>query len=411
MIEWLKLNDEQRKAVIDETEIESGIGAKVIEKDWWVTLTLKALFQSAYAQYMAFKGGTSLSKGWNLIQRFSEDIDIALDPQAFNMQYAAQATSGFINRLKRAGCAFTTNELKTELENQFRQLQIPEGILRVEAEAVPEGMPDKDPQVLYVHYPSLYEPDPYIADSVKIEVSVRSLQIPFREIPMQSILYAINPKPAYAEVPFNVKTVEPRKTMLEKLFLLHEEFSRPERGRIRTERMSRHLYDLHQLMQTDTLLQALADQNLYEQLIQHRQQYNRLPWVDYTTHTPALISFIPPSEVIEAYQSDYQTMQAEMIYGEAADFEQLISNLKMLQGMLRLKHTNRKLEHVLATAISQIQKSDQFTGEDNTVYSTQIVYTKDPYEGDNMNNEKLSCTVTMLYKNKEFRLETIKIEG
>ena len=71
MISWLQLSDEQRKAVIDEAELLSNITAKVIEKDWWVTLTLKALFQSAYHKHIDFKGGTSLSKGWNLISRFS----------------------------------------------------------------------------------------------------------------------------------------------------------------------------------------------------------------------------------------------------------------------------------------------------------------------------------------------------
>ena len=71
MTGWLKLTDSQRKATIDEAEQISGISAKAIEKDWWVTLALKALFQSAYAEYMIFKGGTSLSKCWKLIARFS----------------------------------------------------------------------------------------------------------------------------------------------------------------------------------------------------------------------------------------------------------------------------------------------------------------------------------------------------
>lgn len=71
MTGWLKLADEQRKATIDQAEQMSGIGAKAIEKDWWVTFTLKALFQSPYAQHIVFKGGTSLSKCWKLIARFS----------------------------------------------------------------------------------------------------------------------------------------------------------------------------------------------------------------------------------------------------------------------------------------------------------------------------------------------------
>ena len=82
MIAWLSLNDEQRRITLEQASIRSGIQPKAIEKDWWVTLSLKALFSSEYAQYCIFKGGTSLSKGWKLIQRFSEDIDIALDPEA-----------------------------------------------------------------------------------------------------------------------------------------------------------------------------------------------------------------------------------------------------------------------------------------------------------------------------------------
>lgn len=85
MIAWLKLTNEQRKATLDQAEQNSGIPAKVIEKDWWVTLTLKALFEGPFAAHMTFKGGTSLSKGWDLIERFSEDIDIALAPEAFGM--------------------------------------------------------------------------------------------------------------------------------------------------------------------------------------------------------------------------------------------------------------------------------------------------------------------------------------
>ena len=71
MISWLQLTDEQRKTSVDQASLQSGITAKAIEKDWWVTLTLKALFESAFAKHLVFKGGTSLSKCWKLIERFS----------------------------------------------------------------------------------------------------------------------------------------------------------------------------------------------------------------------------------------------------------------------------------------------------------------------------------------------------
>lgn len=92
MINWLTLTDEQRKTSIDQASFQSGIMAKVIKKDWWVTLTLKALFQSAYKERLVFIGDTSLSKYWKIIQRFSEDIDIALNPEVFSMKYIGNPT-------------------------------------------------------------------------------------------------------------------------------------------------------------------------------------------------------------------------------------------------------------------------------------------------------------------------------
>ena len=299
MIGWLQLNEGQRKAVIDEAEQLSGISAKAIEKDWWVTLTLKALFQSAYRQHMVFKGGTSLSKGWHLIARLSEDIDIALDPEAFGMEYVEIPSKSYLERLKRAGCAFTTNQMKAELENQLRALGLPNDTVRIEAAVVPVNMPDTDPQTIYVHYPSLYEPNEYIPDNVKIEVSVRSRRIPFKQVPIQSLLYETNPRPVYAEIPFLVEAVEPRKTFIEKIFLLHEEFGRPDRARIRTERMSRHLYDLFKMMNTPIGAAALADHALYEILIQHRQLYSRISWVDYASLSYETVSFIPVTDVLK----------------------------------------------------------------------------------------------------------------
>lgn len=334
MTGWLKLTDEQRRATLQQASIRSGISAKAIEKDWWVTLTLKAVFGSAYAEHLVFKGGTSLSKCWGLIERFSEDIDLALDPAAFGMTYKEAPSKTYVEKLRRSGCAFTGNELKKELEKGFVALEVPAGILNVEAEPVPVGFPDTDPQTLHVHYSSLYGANVYLADEVRVEVSVRSLRIPFAERPVESILHQVLPNKAYAEEPFPVFAAEPRKTFLEKIFLLHEEFHRPDKAKIRTLRMSRQLYDLGRMMDTGVMEAALADDALYGVLLRHREDYSRISWIDYSTLWPATISFLPPNEVKEAYRSDYATMQEQMIYGEAEDFEKLIEKLTQLQEKL-----------------------------------------------------------------------------
>jgi hypothetical protein len=331
MIQWLQLTPEQRKASIATVEYETGITAKAIEKDWWVTLTLSALFQCAYKQHIVFKGGTSLSKCWKLIARFSEDIDIALSSEAFAMKYEKTPSKTYVEKLKRAGCTFTSTKLKKELERQIEAMGLQVGLVTITASPVSENRPDTDPQTLHIKYTSLYDPNPYIADEVKIEVSVRSLAAPYSKVTLQSLLSEKNPSEAYAETPMHIDAVAPRKTFLEKMFLLHEEFRKPEVEKIRTERMSRHLYDLGIMMGTDAEAQALADRNLYNELIAHRESYQRLSWIKYETLGRKTISFIPPADIVELYRKDYQTMREQMIYGETISFDELMERLIGLQ--------------------------------------------------------------------------------
>lgn len=335
MTGWLKLTDEQRKVTVEQAAVLSGINSKAIEKDWWVTLTLKALFQSVYSDYLVFKGGTSLSKCWKLIERFSEDIDIALYPAAFGMSYEENPSKSYVEKLRRKGCEFTSNELKIELEKQFALLGISAEMISIEVEPIPEKFPDTDPQVLHVKYNSLFDASEYLTDEVKIEVSVRSLKVPYAEKEVQSILYEVFPNKAYEEIPFLVTTAEPRKTFLEKMFLLHEEFHRPDISKIRSFRMSRHLYDLNRMINAGIDKDAIADTDLYATLIRHREWYIRISWLDYETLAAPSINFIPPNEVMELYSKDYEAMKGQMIYGEAEEFNVLIQELKIFLATLQ----------------------------------------------------------------------------
>lgn len=225
MIGWLKLTDEQRRETINQAFTKSNIAEKAIEKDWWVTLILKALFSMPYSEHFIFKGGTSLSKGWKLIERFSEDVDIALAPEAFGMEYKKHPSHSYVKMLKRKGCLFTSTVLKETLGKQLVYMGVPKGIVTIVAAPIPETLPDRDPQTLHIRYKSLYPPNSYLADEVKIEFSVRSLKEPFAPVGIQSILFENFPNPAYREELFEVMAVEPRKTFLEKIILLHEKFN------------------------------------------------------------------------------------------------------------------------------------------------------------------------------------------
>jgi predicted nucleotidyltransferase component of viral defense system len=133
MIGWLKnLNDTSRLLSINEASRISGISAKALEKDWWVTLTLKHVFNTPYAKHFAFKGGTSLSKGWQIINRFSEDIDISLSAEVLGIEYLESPSKTFVEQLRRAGCTFTSNELLQALKDEFANSQVPENLYSID---------------------------------------------------------------------------------------------------------------------------------------------------------------------------------------------------------------------------------------------------------------------------------------
>ncbi len=334
MVEWLSLSNEDRLISIQQAANKSGMSAKVIEKDWWVTLVLKAVFQSEFAPHLSFKGGTSLSKGWNLIERFSEDIDLAIE-RSF-LGFEEDLSKNAVKKLKRVACEFTSTILKAALEKELANLGVPNGVVTVTADPVRIDLPDTDPQTLRVAYRSLLDPVPYIADSVKLEVSARSLNEPAVERPILSLLGQYMPGFPWSGESFPVATVEPKRTFLEKVFLLHEEFQRPIE-RIIYERMSRHLYDLERLMNTEHAEAALADRAYYNAIIEHRRHLIFKAGVDYDTHQPATLNFIPPAGIVATFENDYALMREQMIYDEnSKDFATIIARLTSL-----LEHIKR----------------------------------------------------------------------
>ena len=168
---------------------------------------------------------------------------------------------------------------------------------------------------------------------VLIEVSSRTLMEPYENREINSILSAGFPKLSSATEPFAISTVLPQRTFLEKVFLLHEEFSQ-EIDKIRIERLSRHLYDLEKLMDTEHGTEALNNIELYKSIVAHREKFNPLRGLDYTNHTPNKIRIIPPDSIIKDYEKDYEAMTKFMVYGEALAFEELKKRISELQARI-----------------------------------------------------------------------------
>jgi len=325
-MKYTDLSIQERQDILRRVQSETGMDLQIIEKDWWVTAVLRALFSLPYAQHTSFKGGTSLSKCWSLIRRMSEDVDIAIDREFLG--FGGQLTRTQISdRLRRAACSFVREKLQFDLAAQLEKDGIDPAVFKVGINITP--ITTTDPETIEVEYKPIVEANQYIRPIVLIEVSGRSMSDPVAVVQLRSYIDEVYQSAPFSEPAFEVRAVVPQRTFLEKLFLLHEEFSKPQ-DTIRVDRMSRHLYDIVQIADTPIAEQALSDKELYFSVIDHRRTFIGLKGFNYDTLLPKTLSFIPPEPIRESWKKDYRSMQESMIYGESPSFSQLIDRLAAL---------------------------------------------------------------------------------
>ncbi len=152
---------------------------------------------------------------------------------------------------------------------------------------------------------------------------------PSEEVLIQSMIGEHLPNVDFSDKEFKVKAVLPQRTMLEKAFLLHEMLQNPSSGK-EVNRMSRHLYDLEKLMDSQYCKNALKNSELYYDIIKHRKQFTSMSGVDSATHLPETICFVPSADVLKNWEKDYLLMQENMIYGDSLSFSTLIDRVREL---------------------------------------------------------------------------------
>ncbi|GHB49169.1 nucleotidyl transferase AbiEii/AbiGii toxin family protein [Mongoliitalea lutea] len=330
-IDFYNIEKEEKAAIFSEIGTQLGMKPFAVEKDWWVSRTLEIIFQMPVAEHLVFKGGTSLSKAWKLINRFSEDIDLAIDKEFFE-GYQGEISKTQIGKLRKVAGAYTTGTFFEELKQAIEA----RGFTELDFVVIEAKDSDQDPRVLEIYYPNVIEPDTeYILPRVQIEVSCRSLREPFTVRLFGALVDEFYEGKDFAEPLFEVSTVNAERTLLEKLFLLHEEFHRPQ-DKMRVDRLSRHVYDIYHLTQAGVAARAISDKELFETIVAHRYKFSRVGEVDYNLHHPQTLNPIPPKEVIKDWEADYAKMKEDMIYEEnKQSFEDLINNLKELRKQLQ----------------------------------------------------------------------------
>ena len=199
---------------------------------------------------------------------------------------------------------------------------------------VPAEDSDQDPRIILIHYPNLIETPDYVLPRVQIEVGCRSLREPYTVKKFGSLVDEIFEGREFTSPLIDVPTVNPERTFLEKLFLLHEEFHRP-LGKMRVDRLSRHLYDVNQLANSEVAEKAINDKVLYETIVNHRFTFSKVGGVDHNSLHPKTLDPTQIPEVIEAWKADYQKMREQMIYEEKPPtFDELHASIEKLKARL-----------------------------------------------------------------------------
>lgn len=334
MNKFLTLTEAQRRIVFEQTAIRIKLPIASIEKDFWVTEILNILFSLPYADKMVFKGGTSLSKVWGIIRRFSEDIDIAIDRSMFGIE--GNVTKKQLKKLRKASSVFVRDTLANNLIAATEEAGLSDFVT---IKANPDGEGDAtypEPRQIHIIYKSVlpYGTNPYLRDEVLLEVGARSLFEPTAKAKVESFVTETFPHLTSNDNATQVVAAVAEKTFLEKAFLSHELFTTD--GCRNANRKSRHLYDLYKMLEAGIAGSAITNDELWETIRHHREVFTSIRDVDYTPDIRKRIVLTPPESVIGEWKNDYDTMVANMIYEDKIPtFSDILASAAKIERMFK----------------------------------------------------------------------------
>jgi hypothetical protein len=322
---FIALPEATRRTLCEQAGQLLGLDAASIEKDFWVCWTLRELFALPdLGPHLTFKGGTSLSKGWKLIERFSEDIDVVIDRAFLGFGGDLSPENAPSNKQRdqrledlKGACQRTIEGVLAPAFEQRIRGKVTAASWRLQGDP---GDPDK--QTLLFSYPTAIASGSYIRPVVKIELGARSDTDPSTMPTIQPYLAEALPDVIEAAA-FQVRTVVPERTFWEKASLLHEEGYRGE-GKVPPARLARHYYDLWCLIRAGVADRALADESLFDRVVAHRKVFFRKSRAVQESLRPGRLQLLPGAEHLAAWERDYAAMRESMFFGEAPPFSEIL---------------------------------------------------------------------------------------
>jgi hypothetical protein len=347
------LSNAERIELFLESANRRGLTRQIIEKDFWVCWTLKQLFELPdVGQHLIFKGGTSLSKIFHAIERFSEDIDISIDrkylgfegekdPENIESRSKQKKT---INQLRDVCREKVNDEILPQLIAAAERIIGPSTNGDLELWGITQSDEDPDGQSLVFAYPTEkedgFEENPYVKPSVLIEFGARADHWPAEQFPITP--YAAEDFPRYFEKPSHIlKVLAAERTFWEKATLLHSEYHRPDE-KATAERISRHHYDLHELSRSEIAERAIGQLDLLDHVVEHKKIFFSRASDNYDEALTGHLHLVPVPDRLPALRSDYQKMQRDrMFFGKIPSLEEILESLTALEATINAVVSNR----------------------------------------------------------------------
>ena len=320
-----RLPKEERLILFRNTAANCGLSEGIVEKDFWVCWTLDYLFhQSPWANHLAFKGGTSLSKSFDLIHRFSEDIDLILDWRLLESAQKdpwAQRSKNQQDKLNKALNAetevFLREQFVPRLQEDFAQLLVDEFQIEVD---------EHETQTVNFTYPKLFGEDS-ILPMVRLEIGALAAWTPTTQ--SEIISYAAQQYGRIFQNPStSVLTVMPERTFWEKVTILHKEAFRTN-GNF-PARYSRHYYDLFCMDASPVKAAAFGNLDLLARVVTFKDRFYPAGNAHYDLAKPGTMRLLPPEDCLPVLRDDYAHMR-NMLSREIPSFEEIMTCIARLE--------------------------------------------------------------------------------
>ena len=318
-----------RESFFDATVDESNIPFEIIEKDFWVVWILERLFSLFdLKDHITFKGGTSLSKVYGIIQRFSEDIDLSIEKEFFGFDKVNDPENAMSRKKQRAVLDNLSNACSNYVQNDLvtaLRVAISEKLETSEGWRLEIDTEDPDGQTLQFEYPSATEKNAYIRPSVKIELGARSEHWPVSKHKIQSYAKQIL-KEKVNEPDVWVKVLEAKRTFWEKATILHQYAHLPHDKKL-PPRISRHYYDFCCLLNSDIKKCAIVDGALLDRVAIHKSIYFASAWANYKTAQKGSLKLLPPSSLLAGLEKDFNLMK-DMFFGNIPEWSIILQVIR-----------------------------------------------------------------------------------